>query len=254
MAMLVLAGFCRQTQAGAANEERFDTLQIGTRVYTNVTVTTKAKNYIFFMHATGMLNVKLSDLSPDLLHQLGYKTAEEIAIEKRTTNVLAVAVSKLPSVGRLEMKNLSESIMSRVPAAQRQALTNPRLLQPFLWTLLGLYLFFSYCGAQICRKTGVKDGGLVWVPILQLFPLLKAAGMSPAWFLAFLVPFVNLFAVLVWSLRVAEARRLASWIAILMIIPVLNILGLICLAFAEGAPEKKKMMLSSPQLMTLETA
>jgi hypothetical protein len=252
--MLLCAGFCRQAAAGAANEERYDTLQIGTRVYTNVTVTTKAKNYIFFMHATGMLNVKLSDLSPDLLHQLGYKTPEEVERDSRTTNVLAVAVAKLPSVGRTEMKNIRESLLSHLSAAQKQTLLSPRMVQPLLLTALGFYLLCCFCGMQICKKTGVKEGGLVWIPIIQLFPLLKAAGMSKAWFIAFLVPVINLFALVVWAIRVAEARRLAGWVAILMIIPVLNILGLLCLAFAEGAPEKKKMVFSSPQLMSLETA
>jgi hypothetical protein len=254
LAMLLLFGFCRPAWAGAASEEKFQTLQIGTHVYTNVTVTTKAKNYIFVMHATGMLNVKLSELTPDVLHELGYKTPEEAEAAKRTTNVLAVAVAKIPAVGRTSMKNLEQSLWSRVPASQKQALTNPRLLGPMLWAMAGLYFFFSFCASKICKKTGVKDGGLAWVPILQLFPLLKAAGMSPAWFIAFLVPVFNLFALLVWSFRIAEARRLASWVALLMIIPGLNILGLICLTFAEGAPEQKKMAFSSPQLMSLETA
>lgn len=254
LAILLLAGFCRQANAGAATEEKFETLQIGTRVYTNVTVTTKAKNYIFFMHATGMLNVKLSELSPDVLHELGYKTPEEAEAAKRTTNVLAVAVAKLPAVGRNSVKNLRESIWNRVPESQKQALTNPHLLAPLLWTVVGLFLLFSFCASLICKKTGVKDGGLAWVPILQIFPLLKAAGMSPAWFIAVFIPLFNIVATFVWALRIAEARRLASWIAVLMIIPGLNILGLLCLTFAEGAPEKKKMVLSSPQLMTLETA
>jgi hypothetical protein len=254
LAILLLAGFCQQAWAGAATEEKFETLQIGTHMYTNVTVTTKAKNYIFVMHATGMLNVKLSELTPDVLHELGYKTPEETEAAKRTTNVLAVAVAKLPAVGRTSVKNLRESIWNRVPDSQKQALTNPRLLRPLLWTAVGFFFFFSFCASQICKKTGVKDGGLAWVPILQIFPLLKAAGMSPAWFIAFLIPLFNICAAFVWARRIAEARRLASWIAVLMILPGLNVLGLLCLTFAEGAPEAKKMVLSSPQLMVLETA
>src|SRR5258707_5348163 len=56
----------------AANEETFDMLQIGTRTYKNVTITTKAKNYVFILHSTGMTNVKVTDLPPDLREKLGY--------------------------------------------------------------------------------------------------------------------------------------------------------------------------------------
>ena len=58
-----------------ATEETFDVLQIGTRTYTNVTVTTKAKNYIFILHAAGMASIKVSELPPDLQEKLGYGTA-----------------------------------------------------------------------------------------------------------------------------------------------------------------------------------
>src|SRR5258708_17464029 len=56
----------------AANEETFDVLQIGTRTYKNVTVTTKAKNYVFILHSTGMANVNVTDLTPALREKLGY--------------------------------------------------------------------------------------------------------------------------------------------------------------------------------------
>ena len=36
-----------------AIEQTFDMLQIGTRTYKNVTVTTKAKDYIFILHSAG---------------------------------------------------------------------------------------------------------------------------------------------------------------------------------------------------------
>src|SRR5438094_7973089 len=56
----------------AAIEQTFDVLQIGTHTYRNVTVTTKLKNYIFIMHSTGMENIKLADLPPDIRTKLGY--------------------------------------------------------------------------------------------------------------------------------------------------------------------------------------
>ena len=57
-----------------------------------------------------------------------------------------------------------------------------------------LYLLMCYCSMLICHKSGHPPGVLVWIPILQLIPLLRAAGMSPAWLLAFLVPVLNIIA------------------------------------------------------------
>src|SRR6266516_164957 len=59
-------------QTAPALEETFPTLQVGTHVYTNVTVTTKAKNYIFILHSAGMENIKVVDLSDEIRTQLGY--------------------------------------------------------------------------------------------------------------------------------------------------------------------------------------
>src|ERR1035441_264957 len=65
----------RPLGAVGATEESFDVMQIGTRAYTNVTVTTKAKNYIFIVHAAGMASLKVAELPPDLRKRLGYADA-----------------------------------------------------------------------------------------------------------------------------------------------------------------------------------
>src|SRR2546422_9395192 len=62
----------RPVSSTAAAEETFAVLQIGTRTYRNVTVTTKAKNYIFIMHSDGMTNFKITELPPELRSKLGY--------------------------------------------------------------------------------------------------------------------------------------------------------------------------------------
>src|SRR6266536_5180316 len=54
-------------------------------------------------------------------------------------------------------------------------------------TLL-FYLFFCYCCMLICQKAGKKPGPLVWLPVLKVFPLLCAAGMSYGWFLVSIAP------------------------------------------------------------------
>src|SRR5438874_12400464 len=58
--------------SASATEETFSTLQVGMHVYTNVTVTTKAKNYIFILHSSGMENIRVADLSDEVRTRLGY--------------------------------------------------------------------------------------------------------------------------------------------------------------------------------------
>ena len=45
---------------------------------------------------------------------------------------------------------------------------------------LAFYLFYCVCYKRICEKCGVAPGVLVWIPIVQLVPLLQVAKM-PVW-------------------------------------------------------------------------
>src|SRR5712672_606046 len=73
--IILICGFLSLSfllHSAQATEETFSTLDLGPRVYTNVTVTTKAKNYIFIYHSTGMENIRVSDLPEEIRTQLGY--------------------------------------------------------------------------------------------------------------------------------------------------------------------------------------
>ena len=80
--------------ATAAEEDRFEVLQIGTRTYTNVTVTTKAKSYIFIVHKGGMTSIKTAELSLALRQQLGYA---EIDRKSTRLNSSHPSLSRMPS-------------------------------------------------------------------------------------------------------------------------------------------------------------
>src|SRR5207247_230272 len=92
----------------------------------------------------------------------------------------------------------------------------------------------------ICEKAGKKAGFLIWLPILQLFPLLRAARMSPAWFLVCLLPLINLVPLVAWCLRIAKACGKSQWLGILLLFPVTTLFALLYLAFANGGQVKKE--------------
>jgi len=253
---LAAALLLHTTLAEAALEDKFDMLQIGTTTYQNVTVTTKNKSYVFLLHSKGMTSIKVADLPPDVRDKLGYE--DPAAAAQAKNNKTAVwAKNTLAKVQGPEVKKLETQVSSlwqRMPALSTVNLPplNRNTLLFAGGTLVALFLFHCFCCALICRKAGSEPGPLVWVPILQLFPLLKAASMSRWWFLGFLVPGLNLVAQIVWCVKITQARGKALIVALLLIFPLTSPLAALYLAFSEGPRARKDS--GRVAIMTLEAA
>jgi len=96
-----------------------------------------------------------------------------------------------------------------------------------------VYLYISLCIFKIAKKCGVENAWLAWIPIIQVVPLLQAAGKPVWWILLMLIPLVNIIiAIMVW-MAVAERRGKPSWIGILIIVPVVGLFIPAYLAFSE---------------------
>ena len=226
----------------AAAEQTFDMLQIGSRTYRNVTVTTKSKDYIFILHSAGMTNIKVAELSPELREKLGY--AEPPKPKESATNATAWAKQTL---NKLETSQQLKTMEAQVVSTWRdyapmEKLQLPPLTPTLLWELVALaaLLYFShcYCCMLICQKAGQKPGFLVWLPVLQLFPLLRAAGMSAWWFLAWFVPLLNLLAYVLWCFNIAKARNKTAWVGLFLLLPVTSLLAFLYLALSGGVERK----------------
>jgi hypothetical protein len=239
---------------GAA-EERFDVLQIGTQTYSNVTVTTKAKQYVFLLHSAGMTSIKVSQLPSDALEKLGYTTPAS----KVATNTAVVwakrEMAKLntPQVRALE-KQLGQKWRSQAPAKLSTLRSvGPMLIAAVAGAGLLMYLFQCYCCMLICRKAGKPPGILVWLPGLQLFPLLRAADMSGWWFLAFFVPVLNFVPLILWPFKIAKARGKSVWVGVLLLLPITSLFAFLYLAFSNGANPSEDEE-PEPKIMTLQAA
>ena len=99
--------------------------------------------------------------------------------------------------------------------------------------LFALYLYFSYCVYRIARKAEVDHAWLAFVPLLQLFILVEASGKSWPWLLGLMIPVVDILALVVIGMGLADQRGRNSWLGILLAIPGLNLLFLTYLAFFE---------------------
>lgn len=233
-------------------EETFDVLQIGTHTYRNVTVTTKAKNYVFLMHSTGMNNVKVADLPPEVREKLGYSggTADK-GSAKSTTTVSGTGKAFLAGITLPRLKDVQQAWRTHAPASLARLNLTQNLLLALGGVLLFLYVLGCYCGMLICQKAGQDPGALIWIPLLQLIPLLRAAGMSPGWMVAFLVPLLNIIGHVLWSFNIAKARGKSPLVGLGLVLPVTSIFAYLYLAFSQAAPKKQERVV---EIMTLEAA
>jgi hypothetical protein len=219
-------------------------------MYKNVTVTTKAKDYIFILHSAGMTSIKVRDLPADLRQQLGYvdetKPQPTDPWSKVKKQAAQIALPQLVQwEQRLHLNRISSLPIGTWMSRER--------LATLLFAALLLYLFVCYCCSVICTKAGAPSGMMVWFPVVQVLPLLRAANMSRWWFVAFFVPLLNLVAQVLWSFKIVQVRGKNAGLALLLLLPGLNVLALAYLAFS-GTPEPARKEAPAVQIMTLDAA
>ena len=101
--------------------------------------------------------------------------------------------------------------------------------------LIGIlvYLFSAYCLYVIAIKTNTKNEWFAFIPILNLYLILKIAKRPGWWLILFFIPFLNIIIWVIAFMDIAKAVNKPDWLGILMVIPLVNILVLIYLAFSE---------------------
>jgi hypothetical protein len=230
-------------------------LKTRTGNYTNVTVMGNSKTDIFVSYARGLANIKINDLdpetlAPEMLGLLGMSTPPARASASTQTTVSAKhREEQSPSVATgksLSLPGFVSSLKGKVPSglATLERLSSVRLSNEIVLIALGMvvgaYLFICYCLKLICQKAGQAPGLMLWCPILQMFPLLRAAGMSGWWLLGFLIPLVNIVAGILWSFKIVEARGKSSLVAVFLILPFTSLFALLYLAFSNGVEREKE--------------
>jgi hypothetical protein len=243
--LTMAAGLILFAPSAGAIEESFPVLETQSGTYSNVTVTTKSKTYIFIHHATGMTSVKVGALPLEVQQQLGY--AEAANNGGRLNVVLARQLT--PEV-KAKIKPIEDTWRAGMTQGREQFSANPALAYGLLAGVLLFYLFFCYCCHLICMKAKKPGGFLVWLPILQMIPLFRAAGMSGWWFLAGPIPVLNIIAHVLWALNIAKARGKGVLVGVMMILPVTSLLAFLYLAFSSEAPEEVKARYRSMSLQT----
>jgi hypothetical protein len=220
------------TQDCGAVDQTFELIQTETAVYSNVTVTTKSKEYIVIQHASGLTSLKVAELPPDLHEALGYGTSK--STKKNGLTLTAKAKEMAGTISTEQFKQAWNKHSQGGSPAEMFAKLDKKILFTVLGVFAAVYLFFCFCASLICKKAGKPGGLLVWLPVLQYIPLLRAARMSPLWLLAMFVPLLNIVAHILWSFKIAGVRGQGIFTAIFLILPTYP-LAFMYLAFAGGA-------------------
>lgn len=234
------------TKAVAA-DVHFDQIQTKTDLYKNVTVTGHNANDIYIIHSGGMANVKIQDLDPETLWRLGLG---EKPVEPGSAEALAAAEASQPEMPAALAKILESSSLPGIDPEVQQKLAalasgqqipldqiDPRILIIAGAVVLAFHLFFSFCLKLIVQKTGNEPGLMVWLPFFQVFPMLRAAGMSGWWVLAMLIPLVNIIVQILWCVKIVQARGKSVWVTIFLILPITNLFAFLYLAFSRAENE-----------------
>jgi len=99
--------------------------------------------------------------------------------------------------------------------------------------LIAIYAYSAFCIQTISNKTGTENSWFAWVPILNIYLLVKVAQKPGWWLILFLIPIVNIvIGIIVW-MKISQLLKKPSWLGILCIIPFLNFILIGYLAFSE---------------------
>src|SRR5688572_11024252 len=101
-----------------------------------------------------------------------------------------------------------------------------------------VYLLFCFLCRCICVKTGNPPSLYIWLPLLKQIPLFKAAGMSPWWILSNFVPPLSLVAYIIWCFKIVKTRRKHVLFAVMLLLPLTNLLSFLYLALSSDGSEK----------------
>ena len=156
----------------------------------------------------------------------------------------------------------SVALLTSVPVFGQEVPGGDALLLPFIIMMAVaalLYAYFSFALYTIAKKVRAQNDWWAWVPILQIILSLRVA-KKPGWWLApcliaalsqiivslrvayvpslwVLYCLLILLNLIIWSLiwmGIAQALGKSSWLGILLIVPVVNLIAVGYLAWSNS--------------------
>lgn len=102
---------------------------------------------------------------------------------------------------------------------------------------LAVYIYAAYCVYMIAKKTNTENAVLAWIPVVNLYLMVKIAKVSMWWLLGLLIPYLNIIAIAYVWWKISEIRNRPGWWGIVMLISPVNLVLLYFLAFKEASAQ-----------------
>jgi hypothetical protein len=124
------------------------------------------------------------------------------------------------------------------PQAQPPAGLIAALIGGFMMFFIGIavlfYVYFSLCLYKIAQKVNFEAAWAAWVPILQLWPFVGAAGKPIWWILLLFIPLVGIIIGVYLWMSICENLGKSKWLGLLVLVPVANLVLPGYLAFSRS--------------------
>lgn len=85
------------------------------------------------------------------------------------------------------------------------------------------YVFISFCLMKIADKLDIPNSWLSWVPIAQIWVMVRAAGKPGWWLILFFIPFVNLVISLIVLFGIPTSLNKSALYGLLIFVPILGV-------------------------------
>ena len=118
-----------------ADDQKFDTLEVGGVIYSNVTVMNKNATHVFITHGKSMASFRVTDLTPEIQRELGYAPPEP---PKPKHNPITEPLSQLtedPEIAEMQAKWQNEASLALAKA-------DPKMLAGVGVGVVLVYLLF----------------------------------------------------------------------------------------------------------------
>jgi hypothetical protein len=101
----------------------------------------------------------------------------------------------------------------------------------YFLVIIAAYVFVAYCLQAIAKKFNIENDWFAYVPFLNFWLMVKIAGRDVVWFILLLIPCVNIIALIIIYMDIAEKCGKTRAYGLLMLIPIVNFFILWQLAF-----------------------
>ena len=122
--------------------------------------------------------------------------------------------------------------LQQLPAAGVMAFVMGFLMIIILMVVV-LYVYFSLCLFLIAKKLNVPSPWTAWVPIVNIWTLVQAAGKPGWWVILFFIPFVSFFVIVYIWMCITENLGRNKWLGLLLLIPLIGLVFMGVLAFSK---------------------